>query len=181
MNNKSVLGSLKIIAGLCLQLTSVMNSSYWIAFRKLFSQMQSFGPVACFLLQYFKVMLCTTGRPKGWYTPFLIMPPLFLPFSWSICSKVCFMNITECVPYLLPAGKSTARILGITPLTCCVLWWLFLYWQDRELTLHNNELKSTQWRIKTIELNFRLHNICEANTILKNGKWLSLAWQDQPL
>lgn len=36
-----------------------------LPFKKLFSKMESFSPVACCPLQYFKVKLCTTERPKG--------------------------------------------------------------------------------------------------------------------
>lgn len=36
-----------------------------LPFKKLFSKMESFSPVACCPLQYFKVKLCTTERPEG--------------------------------------------------------------------------------------------------------------------
>lgn len=98
--------------------------------------MEYFSPVACCSPQYFKMMLWETKR---FIYPFPYNGYWILPFSWSICSKVCFLNV-------LPAGS--VRILGITPLTCWVLWWLFPYWQDWEFTLCNNDLKSTRGGLK---------------------------------
>lgn len=132
----------------------------------------------CRHLSLLPAFLCSILKPKVWSTHFSIMPPLFLPLPCSICSKACFTNVADYVIYLSPAGKSSARISGITPLTCCVLCWLFLYWQNWELALRNSELKSMQRWIKMAELNFRLQNICQANAILKNANQVSLAQQD---
>lgn len=61
-----------------------------LPFKKLFSKMKSFSPVACCPLPYFKVRLCTTRRPKSSSTHFLIMGIKSCHFPWASAAKFAF-------------------------------------------------------------------------------------------